>query len=499
MTTNTELPEGSAATQGRARLVIINGEGRNGRVTSEMAMLSASGEVLWRGGIATGGWGNGALPGMDESRIGAGARGRAVVGEYRLNYASGQTDGFMAARPDKPSFNYANGQPGFSLGIDNASNIDELGGRGRNAFRIHPGGQRLAARGQDSNSEGCIKIDNDDQARAFIRTIMNLPESQRPASLEILNRRMTPTMDQAVARAPGAAAPQTAPVGEAEAEERRRRETAAEADRSGQASGITELFGQLLGWLFKWLFGGQEQGLNEGERDNTQVSTGERIRIGRQIISSGAQTAWESFRRQHAGERVNHINPVSDEVVVTSEMGHREAPRTAGGRRGSSEHRGLDLDTDNGNNRATIRASAAGVVLFAGNNGNGYGNHIIIGHADGTTSFYGHMASIQPDLIGREIGSGQAIGVMGTTGNSSGVHLHYEQRRLNRSGGMDAIDPIINGRRWEEGQRIAAAAGSVPNLAAAGVTGGQPQTEAPAAPLAVARTTGITIGGVRFG
>lgn len=262
---------------------------------------------------------------------------------------------------------------------------------------------------------------------------------------------------------------------------------------------MMQLFGQLLNWLFGWLFGDAREGLNEGERDSTQVSTGERIRIGRNIISSGAQRAWDSFREQHAGEAVNHTSPVGDNVVVTSDMGHRHAPSTAGGRRGSSNHAGIDLDTDNGNNRATIRASAAGVVLFAGNNGNGYGNHVIIGHADGTTSFYGHLASIQPNILGATVARGQDVGVMGTTGNSSGIHLHYEQRRPTRNGGMEAIDPVINGQRLQEGQRLAAAAAAVPSLAAAGVSGGQATSGPAAAPLAMARTSGVTIGGIRIG
>lgn len=497
-----QLPAGSSGTQGRARLVIISGRGSH--VESEMALVSASGEVLWRGEVATGGWGNGALPGMDESRVSQAARGRAVIGEYPLNYTPGTNAGYMASRPDMPTFSYADGRPGFSLGITNPSNISELGGAGRNHFRIHPGGQRLQQQGRDNMSEGCIKIETDAQARAFERAIMNLPANQRPASLEILNSRMTPNMNQALG---GAATlpPESPRAGETETDtqERRRRETAAEAERASDGNGIMEMFSQLITWLFSWLFGDGRDGLNEGERDETPVSTGDRLRIGRQIISSGAQSAWENFRNQNRGQAVNHISPVGDDVVVTSDMGHRHAPRTAGGRRGSSNHAGLDLDTDNGNNRATIRASAAGVVLFAGNNGNGYGNHVIIGHADGTTSFYGHLDSLSPNLIGTTVTSGQSIGVMGTTGNSSGIHLHYEQRRTNRSGDMVAYDPVINGRTWSDGQRMAAAAASpaVPSLAASGVTGGESTGGPTAPPPAVAagsRAPEIRIAGIRI-
>lgn len=77
----------------------------------------------------------------------------------------------------------------------------------------------------------------------------------------------------------------------------------------------------------------------------------------------------------------------------------------------------------------TIRAAAAGQVIVAKSSGwnGGYGNYVVIKHNDGTQTLYAHMSSISVGS-GAWVSSGQTIGAMGSTGKSTGVHLHFEVR-----------------------------------------------------------------------
>jgi len=78
-----------------------------------------------------------------------------------------------------------------------------------------------------------------------------------------------------------------------------------------------------------------------------------------------------------------------------------------------------------------ILASDTGTVTFAGCVQYGYGCHIIIDHANGFQTLYGHISSFNVST-GQAVSQGQAIGVMGSTGRSTGTHLHFEVR----SGGV---------------------------------------------------------------
>ncbi|KKS97744.1 MAG: peptidase M23 family protein [Candidatus Gottesmanbacteria bacterium GW2011_GWA2_43_14] len=81
-------------------------------------------------------------------------------------------------------------------------------------------------------------------------------------------------------------------------------------------------------------------------------------------------------------------------------------------------------------NRAAppIAAGDGGTVAFAGCLRYGYGCHIIINHADGYQTLYAHLSSLGVSP-GQAVGRGQVIGKMGSTGRSSGTHLHFEVRR----------------------------------------------------------------------
>jgi murein DD-endopeptidase MepM/ murein hydrolase activator NlpD len=87
-------------------------------------------------------------------------------------------------------------------------------------------------------------------------------------------------------------------------------------------------------------------------------------------------------------------------------------------------HRGIDIVGETGQ---PIWATADGVVVFAGVKG-GYGLSIEIDHGNGYTTFYGHNKSnlvIEGDTVTR----GTTIALMGSTGRSTGTHLHYEVRK----------------------------------------------------------------------
>lgn len=124
----------------------------------------------------------------------------------------------------------------------------------------------------------------------------------------------------------------------------------------------------------------------------------------------------------------NFINPVKGQFRISSGFGPRIKPRPDA----SSNHKGLDMAAARG---TTVIASDTGTVAFAGRRG-GYGNIVIIDHGDGTTSRYGHLDKIFVSQ-GETVAQGVKVGEVGSTGTSTGNHLHFEIRRDGR-----AINPI---------------------------------------------------------
>lgn len=101
--------------------------------------------------------------------------------------------------------------------------------------------------------------------------------------------------------------------------------------------------------------------------------------------------------------------------VITSNMGWRWG----------ASHNGIDIA---GVSNRTIKASDNGVVVEAGWNNGGYGNKIVINHNNGYRTVYAHLRSINV-YVGQTVKRGMKIGVMGTTGDSTGVHLHFELKK----------------------------------------------------------------------
>ncbi|MEQ8742135.1 M23 family metallopeptidase [Parasphingorhabdus sp.] len=119
--------------------------------------------------------------------------------------------------------------------------------------------------------------------------------------------------------------------------------------------------------------------------------------------------------------------PVKD-FTLTSSYGFRADPFK--GRR--ANHKGLDMAGPIG---TPIYATADGIVGRAQWLG-GYGNYVEINHGNGIQTRYGHMSKLNVDANAR-VKSGDLIGFMGSTGRSTGSHLHYEVRIAG-----EAVNPI---------------------------------------------------------
>ena len=106
-------------------------------------------------------------------------------------------------------------------------------------------------------------------------------------------------------------------------------------------------------------------------------------------------------------------------AAVNSSYGYRRDPFT--GR--AAMHRGLDFPARIG---APIFATARGTVTFVGRKG-GYGNVVEISHGQGLLTRYAHMSRFEA-RVGQRVEAGTVIGAIGSTGRSTGPHLHFEVR-----------------------------------------------------------------------
>jgi murein DD-endopeptidase MepM/ murein hydrolase activator NlpD len=119
------------------------------------------------------------------------------------------------------------------------------------------------------------------------------------------------------------------------------------------------------------------------------------------------------------------VTPVSSSAPSTSGYAWPRCARVTSeyGRRWGRLHAGIDID---GNTGDAIAASKDGVVIFAGWSG-GYGQLTLVDHGDGVVTAYAHQSSIAV-REGQRVARGERIGAVGSTGNSTGAHLHFETR-----------------------------------------------------------------------
>lgn len=111
---------------------------------------------------------------------------------------------------------------------------------------------------------------------------------------------------------------------------------------------------------------------------------------------------------------INLIQPISG--VITSRFGASSSIRR-------SSHTGLDISASAG---TPIKAAASGTVTFAGYKGS-YGNMLVITHGNGVQTYYCHCSKLYVG-VGTQVSQGQTVAAVGSTGNSTGPHLHLEVR-----------------------------------------------------------------------
>ena len=99
-------------------------------------------------------------------------------------------------------------------------------------------------------------------------------------------------------------------------------------------------------------------------------------------------------------------------------------PHTLSGNDYSSSHLGIDITASTS---TAVLATGDGVVVFAGFSQYGYGNVVQIDHGNGFSSVYAHLSQLNVGQC-QAVYGGEVIGMAGSTGNSTGVHLHFEVR-----------------------------------------------------------------------
>jgi murein DD-endopeptidase MepM/ murein hydrolase activator NlpD len=173
-----------------------------------------------------------------------------------------------------------------------------------------------------------------------------------------------------------------------------------------------------------------------GIRDKTKIEVGQRIFIpgARRVlkvdiyvedVTAGGQAAVVTY------ERGRFIWPVAGQVTASF-----CAKETSVNRRwphGQRRHDGIDISALTG---TVVRAAASGKVVYSDNKMKGYGNLIIIEHQDNFFTIYAHN---EENLVKEEVfvKQGDAIALVGKTGNATGPHLHFEIRK-----GSEPLDPL---------------------------------------------------------
>lgn len=134
----------------------------------------------------------------------------------------------------------------------------------------------------------------------------------------------------------------------------------------------------------------------------------------------------QSVLPQPAGPQAAFVWPAAGSI--SSPFGARKNPMGAG----YDFHPGVDIAAAEG---APIRAAAAGRVVQVGEDG-GYGNVVVVDHGDGVTSRYAHCSQTFA-TVGETVAAGDEIAAVGSTGHSTGPHLHFEVRV-----GEKPVDPM---------------------------------------------------------
>jgi len=110
--------------------------------------------------------------------------------------------------------------------------------------------------------------------------------------------------------------------------------------------------------------------------------------------------------------------PIALAWPVEAPLGNEFGPR------GNHFHAGIDLLAKAG---TTVRAAAPGRVAYAGRIDGGWGKLVVVAHARRVRTMYAHLSTVTVD-VGERVATGAQVGVVGSTGNATGPHLHFEVR-----------------------------------------------------------------------
>lgn len=132
------------------------------------------------------------------------------------------------------------------------------------------------------------------------------------------------------------------------------------------------------------------------------------------VKASGSVNTATTISSNKVNLGISLNRPVSG--IISSRFGVRSSIR-------SSAHTGLDIATSTG---TPVAAAASGTVTFSGWKGS-YGNLLVITHSNGIQTYYGHCNKLYVSA-GQSVSAGQTVAAVGSTGNSTGPHLHFEIR-----------------------------------------------------------------------
>lgn len=166
-----------------------------------------------------------------------------------------------------------------------------------------------------------------------------------------------------------------------------------------------------------------------GIRPPYTIYVGQKLFLKAKALSSAKLPISKSKREEEHAKKHGVANQSATKFLwpVEGRLSSQFGPRN------NRMHDGIDIAAQKG---ADVRASAAGLVVYADSRLTGYGNLIIIRHSRDLFTAYAHN---QKNLVkrGDEVRSGQLIALVGTSGRSTGPHLHFEVRR-----GETAVNPL---------------------------------------------------------
>ena len=165
-----------------------------------------------------------------------------------------------------------------------------------------------------------------------------------------------------------------------------------------------------------------ETTINEEEQDTSQIQQEEKTEISQSSSISEMELDIQNLKAAYT-----FIKPI--EGTISSGFGARESEY----QNVTGYHTGIDIAKELG---SSVNASLDGKVIKAGYNNGGYGNLIVIEHGNNMKTYYAHLSEIYVN-VGDMVKKDDIIGAIGSTGNSTGPHLHFELRVDNQP-----VDPV---------------------------------------------------------